>query len=630
MQSVIRNLVVCIVLIISVTSLTIAQGTTVTVLHVNDTHSHLDSFGPKGPDHAGTIGGIAKAATVIGMTRATQEHVLLLHAGDIFQGDPIFNTYFGVPELQLMAQLGFDAMTVGNHEFSYGPGPLTDVLSYSFAGGSFPLISANLDLSGYPALQPYVRPSIVREYNGVKVGIFGLTTPYDPTTLPSPVVIQENVFDIAAAQMQALRASGASVVICLSHLGNYLDRILAANVPGIDFIVGGHDHYTYAEPIAVTNPMGGTTYIFQAGSHYEMMGELTFSVDGPQVTMVNYRLINLDATIPAEPTTQAAVDFIKQGVVAKFGDIYTPYIGKARWELPELFDPASPKRDTPMGNLVTDAFRKKTRTNIAITALGLISEKIYAGPIVAADVFRALSYGYDPATGLGLNLATCRISGAELVKGLEIGLSQLEVSEDFFLQVSGMTFAYDPRQPVGQRVIPQSIRIGGYPLNPEKSYTMTLNSGIVMLLTELGVAVSDIQILPDFEYEVVRDFITRLHVVQYRPEGRIKDRSIMCKETEQEMLAADPGKPDGYDLKQNYPNPFNPSTTIGFEIPVAGQTSVRVYNTLGQEVATLYNAWSEPGTYSVVWDASSMPSGLYIYRLQAPSYSEDHRMMLVK
>src|SRR5437016_1914165 len=106
-----------------------AAGTTITLLHVNDTHSHLDAIGPKDAALKGTLGGIARAATVIGQLRAIEPNVLLLHAGDVFQGDPMFNAYFGVPEFQLMKQLGFDAMAVGNHEFDFGPGVLNDVLT---------------------------------------------------------------------------------------------------------------------------------------------------------------------------------------------------------------------------------------------------------------------------------------------------------------------------------------------------------------------------------------------------------------------------------------------------------------------------------------------------------------------
>ena len=104
-----------------------ARPATITLLHVNDTHSHLDAWGPKDRHLDGTLGGMAKAASVIAAVRATEPNVLLLHAGDVFHGDLFFNEYFGVPELQLMKQLGFDAMAVGNHEFDFGPDVLADV-----------------------------------------------------------------------------------------------------------------------------------------------------------------------------------------------------------------------------------------------------------------------------------------------------------------------------------------------------------------------------------------------------------------------------------------------------------------------------------------------------------------------
>src|SRR5262249_3019783 len=151
-------------------------------------------------------------------------------------------------------------------------------------------------------------------------------------------------------------------------------------------------------------------------------------------------------------------------------------------------------------NLVTDAFRQKTGTELAITALGLISEKIYKGPVTGADVFRSLSYGFDEGTGLGFQLATFEITGAELLKGMEIGLSQIEIGDDFFLQYSGLRFKYDASQPVGQRVITKSITMEGKTFSPLATYTVTVNTGIAALLGTLGVNVKNIRVLPDFEF----------------------------------------------------------------------------------------------------------------------------------
>ena len=127
-----------------------ARPATITLLHVNDTHSHLDAWGPKDRHLEGTVGGMAKAASVIAAVRASEPNVLLLHAGDVFHGDLFFNQYFGVPELQLMKQLGFDAMAVGNHEFDFGPDVLAGSLAAAFGDGTLPLLSANLDLIRLP------------------------------------------------------------------------------------------------------------------------------------------------------------------------------------------------------------------------------------------------------------------------------------------------------------------------------------------------------------------------------------------------------------------------------------------------------------------------------------------------
>lgn len=607
-----------------------AQGTTITLLHVNDSHSHLDAVGPKNAQLEGTLGGIAKAATVIGTLRASEPNVLLLHAGDVFQGDPMFNTYYGVPEFQLMAQLGFDAMAVGNHEFDFGPGVLHDVLSTAFQGGSFPLVSANLDMTAFPQLQSWIQPSIMKTIAGVKIGIFGMTVPNNPTNMPAPVVVRDDVVPVAQEAANALRQQGADVVICLSHLGVFYDNMVAANVTGIDFIVGGHDHYLFDQPLVVNNPDGMPVRIFQAGEHYKYIGKLHFTVTNGAVTYDDYSLLNVDATVPQEPTIQEIVEQLKEGVIQQFGDLYHVRLGTAVHELTKRYNEQTPLRDTPIGNLVTDAFREKTGTDVAITALGLISEKIYEGPIVGADVFRAMSYGFDEATGLGLQLATFDITGAELVKGLEVGLSQLEVGDDFFLQVSGMRFKYDAAQPPGQRVILKSVRIKGKQFSPAATYSVTVNTGIVALLGIVGVNVQNVNILPDFEFNVVSNYIAKLDTVNYHSQGRILDMSRNSSPRSSQRSVAGVTTAQISDRSSCYPNPFNPSTLIRYELPDESRVVVKVYNLVGQEVRTLVDEVQSPGVKSVMFNAGGLPSGVYMYRIATNQFTETHRLLLIQ
>ncbi|HUL45184.1 MAG TPA: 5'-nucleotidase C-terminal domain-containing protein [Bacteroidota bacterium] len=620
-----RHVLFSIVLFLALTTLVFPQGTTITLLHVNDTHSHIDGFGPKDQNLNGTLGGIARAATIIGTVKATEPNVLLLHGGDLFQGDPFFNKYFGVPELQIMGQLGFDAMAVGNHEFGYGPDALLGVLSTAFPSGSpFPLLSANVDMTDYPLLTQWIQPSVIKTIGGVKIGIFGMTVPGDPMEMAAPVVIRENVVEIAQLQAAALRDSGVAVVIFLSHLGSYLDRIVGTSVTGIDFIIGAHDHYLFNQPIALTNPSGKQTLLFQAGQFYEHIGKLHFTVNNGTVAMNDYTMLALDASVPQEPSIQGVIDYLKEGITAQFGDLYHTVVGRAAHDLEKRFDTTTQLRDTPLGNLVADAFRREGHTDIGFTANGLISEKIYAGPIVGADVFRAMSYGYDPATGFGFKMATFNILGSDFLRGLELSLSQLEVGDDLCPQVSGMTFEYDAAKAVGHRVVDGSVKIDCRPLIRHHTYSVTSNSGLPLMLGMMGVTITDIKELPSFEFEVVKDYIGRLGVVDYRAEGRIRDKSVH-EHCNHDLAFGNHGE-----CSHNYPNPFNPSTTISCILPASTHVSLSIYNTLGQMVATLVNDDERAGTHEIRWNAGNAASGIYFYHLIAGSSVETRKMILAK
>jgi 5'-nucleotidase/UDP-sugar diphosphatase len=427
-----------------------------------------------------------------------------------------------------MQQLGFDAMAVGNHEFDFGPEVLAGSLDAAFGNGGVPLLSANLDMSGYPALETWVRPSVLKDVGGVKVGILGMTVPTDPMAQPAPVVIMGGddpgvVLQIAGETALALRSAGAQVVICLSHLGLAYDEAIAENVPGIDLIVGGHNHYSFPTPLSFINPSGCRTLILQAGCDYREVGRLRMTYDSGVLTFGDYDLVPVDASVGPDPEAGAMVEQLKAGIVAKYGDVYHDVLARAVTDVGTGTEPRSPFRDSPMGDLLTDATRADTGTDIAIAANGLIAEDIPRGPIVGADVFRSVSCGYDPDTGLGLKLATFDITGAQLLQGLEAGLAYLGIDDDVFLQVAGMSFAYDSRRPAGERVLQRSVVVGHRRLDPDATYSATANLAIVGLLPLMGVSMTDVQPLSDLEYTVLRGHIVGLKVVRTRSDGRIVD-----------------------------------------------------------------------------------------------------------
>ena len=633
-----KALTLATVVVLCVT-VSLAGGTVVTIVHVNDTHSHLDAFGPKDFRLNGTIGGIAKAATVIGSIRATEQHVVLLHGGDASVGDFFYNQYFGVPEFQIMGQLGFDAMAVGNHEFDLTPSTLAMALNGA-SPMQFPLLSANLVLSGTAdgdALSPFIKPSVLID-RGVKIGIFGMTVWDNPTMNPGQLTLLSLAQVDCQGIVNGLRQQGAQIVVCLSHMGYLHDRELASTVTGIDVIVGAHDHYLFEKPVRVKNG-GKVTLILQAGAFYLHVGKLRLNVEGQKVTFLDYTMIPVDGRIPAVPEIQAVINTLKQGIVQAYGDVYHKPVGWALTDLSREYDTTSQIRDTPIGDLVTDALRRKGGTQLGFSATGMINEKIYAGPIVGADVFRSFPYGYDQGSGLGLKLVRVRTDGASIVTGLEAALSFLGVTDDYAPQVSGMTFRYNGANPVGSRVDLSSVRIGGRPINFSASYTMTVDEGLAPLLPGLGMNVSVLDVMPDFEYTVVKDFIRQLGMVAYRPEGRIRDISVKCpgaRPSDEDVASAPAaGEPasaavTSYQLDQNYPNPFNPSTTIRFALPARAQTSLTVFNAIGQVVGRLVDGMEDAGVHEVRFDGTGLASGVYFYRLQAGSYTETRRFTLVK
>lgn len=610
-------------------SATANAQTTFTLLHVNDTHSHLDAFGPKDATLEGTIGGIAKAATIIGTVRATEPNVLLLHAGDIFVGDPMFNTYFGIPELQLMQQLGFDAMVVGNHELDFGAGVLYNSLATAFASGSFPLVSANLDMTGFPPLQTFVQPSIMKTIAGVKIGIFGMTVPDSPTTNAAPAVIRSDLVTIAQQTASALRTSGADVVICLSHLGIFYDKIVAENTYGIDFIIGGHDHYLFQQPRSFNNLNGTPVPVFQAGEEYKYIGKMHFTVNAGVVTINDYQIINVDQSVPFYQPIQNVIESLKPGVMALFGDVYHTVIGTTNNMLNYRYDTSTRFRDTPLGNLIADAFRNKTETDIAIDPIGLMRDDIYPGTIVGADVFRSMSLvgGYEPSPSphlVGYKLATFNITGAELIHGMEFSLSQLEVGPDFFLQISGFRYKYDLTKPVGQRVIIRSIKMDGRKkFSPAATYSVTVNEGSAGLLGLVGVTVTNLQIRSEFEWSVVKDYIAKLGKLNnYHSQGRVVEQLQSTR-----IMAENFSGENNFSLFA-YPNPFSNSTTISFSLAQSEKVSLKIFDLNRRLIKTLADNVFEEGEHSIEWNAEKVNAGIYFLQVQSAEFSKTEKLIV--
>ena len=253
----------------------------ITILHTNDVHSYIDPFPadhPKNPN----MGGVAQRAALIQLIRQENPNVLLLDAGDIFQGTPYFNYYGGALEYKLMNKMGYDVATIGNHDFDNG----IEGLLAQLKTAQFEMVSANYDVQN-TVLHGYTKPYTIKKVDGVKIGVFGLGVALDglvdkknckETRYLDPV-------EIATDMARILRnEEKCDLVICLSHLGfsykeekeKICDVLLAEKTKDIDLIIGGHTHTFLDKPVIVTNLIGKKVLINQVGCYGLHLGRIDF------------------------------------------------------------------------------------------------------------------------------------------------------------------------------------------------------------------------------------------------------------------------------------------------------------------------------------------------------------------
>lgn len=263
-------------------SMSPAERRHITILHTNDTHSHIEPFSA---DHSQypNKGGVARRYSLIQQIRNENPNTLLLDAGDIFQGTPFFNFYGGELEIKLMSKLGYDAATIGNHDFDNG----IDGLLAQLPHANFPFVSANYDFTN-TVLDGQVKPYQVFERDGIRIGVFGLGIElqglvskklYKETQYHDPIAISQEV------TTRLKNEEKCHLIICLSHLGyNYKhDKIsdlkLARSTKDIDLIIGGHTHTFLPKPTIVKNNEGKNMLVNQVGWAGINLGRIDFYLD---------------------------------------------------------------------------------------------------------------------------------------------------------------------------------------------------------------------------------------------------------------------------------------------------------------------------------------------------------------
>lgn len=647
---------ILLIFLFSFTAMTDDHQTELTILHMNDIHSHLLPY-PYAEGQA-QFGGIANAAGLIESIRAANPNTLVLNAGDLLVGDFMYAAAYDPPDAPVVGyaeffiqnMMGFDAFVLGNHEFDVGPDLLYAVLSHGNIQNNLPpILCANFqNLEDHAGLASIVRPDTIIERGGLQIGIIGFVT--EETNLiasPHPLVVDtlwhgdptqpETLAPKSQYQdmIDGLRARGADIVIALTHLGHQREYLLSQLYTGIDIIIGGHSHSTIQT--VLEGPLGNQIPYARAGAYTEHVAEMTVTIENNQVTDYQYALHDIYDAQLSDPQIGGAVQNFQQMVEAKWPGVYNDVVA----DIPAYMDGRGDidgnidKAETNLGNLITDAMRDKLETDIAIEAAGVVRQSLMEGDATPADIYRVLSLGFHPIRNeVGMRLVYANVPAFALVGALDFAVESR--GTNFFFQVSGLSFEFDSSAPPGEKLDVQSIRINGEPVNFAATYTVALNEYIAGFGIALGFVSEDDLTPTEFvQYEVVRDFIATADMSQYEDtQGRIVDTADPVSVPISDAI------PTSIELKQNYPNPFNPSTTIRYHLNKQSFVTLDVYNILGQKVTTLVNDELQAGIHQVEFNSNniqgqSLPSGVYIYRLtivddEIGSISKVRRMVLMK
>jgi len=417
------------------------QGTfSLTILHTNDIHAHDMPFMDRGK----TIGGVAKIAELIESIRKEHNNVLVVDAGDFFQGTPMFQRYSGAVEIELLNKIGYDVVELGNHEFDRGAKYLAQHLKQA----KFPVLASNLDCSALPALQSIVKPGLVKTINGERVAFIGVITPdlaQKALNLDGVKVIAPDGDWLAPIrdQINYYEQQGINKIIIVSHCGVELDKELAEKCPQVDVVIGGHSHTRLAKPVWIEHSGGTVTAIVQTGCYGRALGDMEIAFDKQGHVLqqeTKYHLISVNDSVHPDPQLDAYLNEKEKPLLALQKEI----VSYAGGTFDNCFNIMS--LDSAIGDLICDALAD-SGTNygvqIALQNRGGIRRKLDKGPISEEEIQEILPFDNK--------IVYATISGDLLLSILEHSFAgPLHGS---FLDVHGLKIGYDKDRPAGKRIV---------------------------------------------------------------------------------------------------------------------------------------------------------------------------------
>ncbi|MEP3436715.1 MAG: 5'-nucleotidase C-terminal domain-containing protein [Hoeflea sp.] len=505
---------------------------TLTILHINDWHSRIESnnkyestCSAEDESEAKCIGGAARLVTAIADRRKAHEgsNLLLLNGGDNFQGSLFYTTYKGTVEAEFLNLMKFDAMTVGNHEFDDGEDALVPFLDVI----KFPVLSANVAASASSKVGDRIKPSLVLEVGGEKIGIVGAVTTDTPEiSSPGPNILIADDIRTITAEVEKLKAEGVNKIIALTHVGYPRDKEMIAKIPGVDVVVGGHSHSLLSNtddkaegpyPTMIDNPDGYQVPVTQAASYSKYLGEFTVTFDDDGVVKeAKGDPIYLDSSVKPD-----------EAVLARIKELGAPIEELKTRKVSETVKEIDGSRETcrstecSMGNLVTDAMLDRVAdqgVTIAIQNGGGLRASIDAGEITMGEVLSVLPFQNT--------LATFQLKGSDVIAALENGASQIEEGAGRFAQVAGIRYTFNKDAEPGSRIVSVEVKKGdGFePIDPDAVYSVATNN--YMRSGGDGYSVFNSAGMNAYDYgpgleQVVADYLTKNNPYTPFTEGRV-------------------------------------------------------------------------------------------------------------
>lgn len=448
------------------------QARTVTVLHTNDIHGHLQSWiGWEGELAGRTLGGIDRIAARVREIRAEAGagQVMLLDAGDTIGDTLLAAETEGRALIEAMNAVGYDAMVIGNHE----PDFTAEKLKARIDEARFPVVAANIVGRGG---RLFTRPYVLKNVAGVRLGILGIAYPNTPLTTAKRNVKGlrfRDAVETARKYVPIMRREGAEIIVALTHLGLSADKKLAEAVRGIDVIVGGHSHNRMKDALRV-----GDTLVVHAGAHGSDLGRLDLVVTGGRIVSHRRTLIEITGEIAPDADVAAVIARHRREHESKmFERVGVAKNVVARAQTIAGQEPEPRDRESPADSLFADAIRAETGTQIAFLPGVGYGIALQAGEITAASLRNLIPH--DSA------IWTMVLDGGQIRDVLEQSVENV-VTQDVtkkvggMIQVSGLRFSYEPSAPKGKRV--RDIEVDGKRLARGTRYTVAVNA----LLAEGG------------------------------------------------------------------------------------------------------------------------------------------------